>query len=194
MSFTGINGGYECAYPLIPEIAPVMVMFLGSSIGNFDEAAEHSFWSSMSGCLTAGDFFLLGVDLVKDRETLEAAYNDRAGVSAAFTKNLFARMNREFDSGLDLDLIEHVATYSEEHRQVEIRALFRGDQKIRVKPEGKSFPVEAGEEINTEVSRKFVAEELLDRMATHGFEAVRTFTDSTNRFALILSRRTDADG
>ncbi len=189
VTFTGINGSFECAFPLLSHITPVMVMFLGSSIGNFDEDTEHVFWKSMSQCLNTGDYFLLGVDLVKDTETLEAAYNDKAGVTAAFTKNLFARMNREFKSDIDVDSVEHRARYSEERERVEICAHFTKAQVIKVKPVGKSFEVDENEKIHTEISRKYRLDKLVPYLSGFGFKAELVLTDSNKHFALLLLRR-----
>ena len=106
---TGVVGRYEEAFRLFGRYSPCLVLFLGSTIGNLNHAESVAFWDRVARHLAPGDLFLLGVDLVKDREVLERAYNDAAGVSAEFTKYVFRRMNRELDAGLNLDAIEHVA-------------------------------------------------------------------------------------
>lgn len=186
VTFTGINGSYECAFPLISQINPVMVMFLGSSIGNLDEEEEKIFWGSMARCLAAGDYFLLGIDLVKDIETLEAAYNDRAGVTEAFTKNLFVRMNRELHSDIDIDCVEHHACYSEERDRIEIAAHFTKQQVIEIKPTARSFNIRPNEKIYTEISRKYRLYEMVPYLSDFGFEASLVLTDPHRRFSLLL--------
>src|SRR5213079_3555881 len=99
-----------------------MLVFLGSTIGNLNPQEMSDFLDRVSASLTPGDHFLVGIDLVKNVRTLEAAYNDRAGVSAAFTRNLFARMNRELGTRLDLEAIEHVAHYNQTLDRIEIFA------------------------------------------------------------------------
>jgi len=188
VNFIGINGSYECAFPLLNQITPVTVMFFGSSIGNFGEEEERIFWTSMAKCLTRGDYFLLGVDLVKDTETLEAAYNDKAGVTAAFTRNLFARMNREFSSNIELDCVEHEAEYCEQRQRIEIGARFTKRQIIEVKPVAQSFEISANEKIHTEISRKYRLDNLIPYLSGFGFETSLVLTDSFKRFALLLLR------
>src|SRR5207245_7665888 len=99
------------AFPLLRYLSPLVFFFLGSTIANLQPQETADFLDRVSAALGPGDHFLIGIDLVKDVRTLEAAYNDRAGWSAAFTKNLFARMNRELGTRLDLGAIEHVAYY-----------------------------------------------------------------------------------
>ncbi len=185
----GINATYECAFPFLEELSPVMVIFLGSTLGNFNEEEGTVFWTGISQCLQPGDFFLLGVDLVKDIGVLEAAYNDRAGVTAAFTRNLFARMNRELDSGVDLNKIEHVARFSTKRSRIEIDALFHADQGIHIGPTKKTVGVRAGERVRVEISRKFRLAELIPRLESFGLAPVKVFTDERDWFALLLLQR-----
>jgi L-histidine N-alpha-methyltransferase len=188
VNFVGINGSYECAFPLLRHITPVMVMFLGSSIGNFDLEQERAFWSSMSRCLTRDEYFLLGVDLVKDIETMEAAYNDKAGVTAAFTKNLFVRMNREFSSNIEIDFIEHEAEYCAQRERIEIGARFTKGQIIDVTPAAQSFTVAENEKIHTEISRKYRIDNLIPYLSGFGFEPCLVLTDPMKSFAVLLLR------
>jgi L-histidine N-alpha-methyltransferase len=190
----GLNTDYRAAFPLFREVSPVMVLFLGSTIGNFDREEMPRFLGSLSEALSAGDFFLIGIDLVKDRSIIEAAYNDGAGVTAEFTRNLFARMNRELGSNIDLSAVEHVARYDAEKGQMEIFARFTTGQTIRVAPLGQSFAVAAGEEILVEISRKFRLEAFLPCLQEVGLETVEVFTDERRWFALVLARKMGAGG
>jgi L-histidine N-alpha-methyltransferase len=191
VEFAGIVGKYEEAFPLFREHAPSMVVFLGSTIGNFNHGESLRFWRQLSRSLDTGDFFLLGVDLVKDLTVLEAAYNDDAGVTAAFTRNLFARMNRELEAGVDLDAVEHVARYNPEWQRIEIFAQFTKAMEINVGPLGIRIPVEAGDRVMTEISRKFVLDRLEPYAGLFGFDVVERYTDDQEWFALLLLRRVD---
>lgn len=186
---TGLHGTYEDAFRLFRMAAPVLVLFLGSTIGNFDEDEADSFWRAVAGEMAAGDFFLLGVDLVKDEQLLTAAYNDAAGVTAAFTRNLFVRMNRELDAGLEPEKIEHLARYNHRHERIEIHARFTTPQNLRVAPLGKSFAIARHEEILVEISRKFRLPPLTDYLQSHGFAVRKTFTDQRQWFGLLLLQR-----
>ncbi len=188
---TGINGTYGSALPILRILSPQMVIFLGSTVGNFNEAETTAFWRNVSGHLPAGDFFLLGADLEKDPRILEAAYNDAAGITARFTNNYFARMNRELGAGIDLDQIEHVAIWNPDRGRMEIYGRFHTAQTIYVEPLDQSFAISPGEEILLEISRKFRLPELKDELASHGFEPRRTFTDERGWFALLLLERID---
>lgn len=182
----GIHGTYEEALALLPDVSPALAIFLGSTLGNFEEEEAVLFLRRLAAALGPEDKFLLGVDLVKDAATLEAAYNDVAGVTAAFTRNLFARMNRELACRLDLESIEHVARWLPEQRQIEILARFQRPQTIHVRSLGAHIPIAAGEEVRVEISRKFELEALPDWLSTCGFNVCETFTDERRWFALLL--------
>lgn len=186
----GIHGTYDEALHLFAAASPVMGIFLGSSLGNFDEAGEENFLRALSEQMEPGDYFLLGVDLVKEAALLEAAYNDAAGVTAAFTRNLFARMNREFGARLDLSTIRHLARWQPERRRIEMHAAFAKSQTIRIQPLGMNFRIEAGEEILVEICRKFDLDDFLPRLGPIGFDTVEVFTDERRWFALLLLQKT----
>jgi L-histidine N-alpha-methyltransferase len=186
---SGIVGTYEEAFPLVQHHSPAMVLFLGSTLGNFNQTESLMFWRHVSASLQEGDYFLLGADLVKDRDVLEAAYNDVAGVTAQFTKNLFARMNRELGSDIDLDAVEHVAHYNERWRRVETFARFDTDQTIRIAPLDTSVDIVSGDEIMIEISRKFVLDDLQRFLSAFGLETVEAYTDDRGWFAELLLRR-----
>jgi iron(II)-dependent oxidoreductase len=120
--------------------------------------------------------------------TLEAAYNDAAGYSAAFTRNLFARMDRELGTRLDLEAIEHVAYYNGRLDRIEIYARFTREQTIELPELGRRFRIARGEMILTEISRKFQVDEMAANAARFGLEAVRAFSDPTRAFAILLLR------
>jgi L-histidine N-alpha-methyltransferase len=189
--FTGVNGTYRSAFPILRQLSPQMVIFLGSSIGNFNPAETTAFCRNLAGHLPTGDNFLLGIDLVKDIAVLEAAYNDAAGVTTAFTKNYFARMNRELGSDIDIDRIEHVATWNPELCRIEIFAHFHTDQEIYIEPLDERIAIAAGERILVEISRKYRVSEVADELARFGFDTRRVYTDQKEWFALLLLERSD---
>lgn len=185
----GVNSDYRDAFPIIRDASPVMTVFLGSTIGNFSSGERSLFLTDLACSLSPGDFFLLGVDLVKDDSIIEPAYNDSAGVTADFTRNLFARMNRELSSDIDLSAIEHIARYNPTNEQVEIYAHFAQKQIIHVAPLNRTFTIACGEMIHTEISRKFRLETFVPYLKGFGFELQEVFTDQQNWFALILLQR-----
>lgn len=186
-----INGCYHDAFPLFKAAAPVMVLFLGSSIGNLDVKSTKAFLQEIAVHLHPGSFFLLGIDLVKDSRILNAAYNDAAGVTEAFTRNLFTRMNRELGANLDISLIEHRAHYNEKDEQIEIDARFASEQVLHIAPLGKTFRFKAGEQLRTEISRKFHLKPLSADLRSPGFILRHAFTDPKNWFALLLWQRSN---
>jgi iron(II)-dependent oxidoreductase len=184
----GVAASYERAFPLLREVSPLVLVFLGSTIGNLNPEETADFLDRVSASLAPGDHFLLGIDLVKDVGTLEAAYNDAAGWSAAFTRNLFARMNRELGTALDLDAIEHVAYYNAHLDRIEIFARFVREAEVALPELGRRFRIAPGEMILTEISRKFQVDEVAANTARFGFETVCTFTDPDRTFAVLLLR------
>ncbi|MEX0692031.1 MAG: L-histidine N(alpha)-methyltransferase [Gemmatimonadales bacterium] len=190
---TPVVGSYEAAFAAPGDHAPVMLVFLGSTFGNMDAAAAASFWTAVSQASPAGTWFLLGVDLVKGAAEVEAAYNDQRGVSAAFTRNLFARMNRELATRIDLDALEHVARWNHAWCRVEIGARFTRAQVVELDLLGRVVPLEAGAFVLTEISRKFHAERLSGQLSSYGWSTVQLATDPERRYAVLLLRR-DAPG
>ena len=185
----GIHGTYSDSFPLIRCVSPALVIFLGSTIGNFSPEEESIFWSDVSANMQANDYFLLGVDLIKDIGLLEAAYNDRAGVTARFTQNYFARMNRELGAAIDLDAVAHRAFYNQDKKRIEIYAEFLDDLEIQVQPLKKSYSISRGEKILLEISRKFNLTRVQKTFANYGLQPVRTYTDAQGWFGLLLLQK-----
>lgn len=188
----GIHGTYSDSFPLLQCASPALLIFLGSTFGNFSQEEQLAFWPELTASLQAGDYFLLGLDLLKDKGIIEAAYNDAAGLTAAFTKNYFARMNRELGCSLDLERIEHVAFFNEAEQRIEIYGEFRDQQTIDVVPAAQRFAIVGGERILVEVSRKFELANIQQTMRLHGLQTVRVFTDDREWFALLLLRKVEA--
>ncbi len=189
VNVSGLHGEFEQALPLLEDYAPVMLLFLGSSIGNFNHAESLAFWRRVAAALPVGGWVLLGVDLVKSPAVLEAAYNDATGVTAAFTRNLFARMNRELGADLDLEAIRHEARWNPEWQRIEIGARFHRRQTLCVEPLGRRFTVEAGELVMTEISRKYSLPSLSEYLRCFKLETAHTATDDQRRFAVLLLQK-----
>jgi gamma-glutamyl hercynylcysteine S-oxide synthase len=191
LAIRGVAASYERAFPKLRDLSPLVLLFLGSTIGNLNPQEMSDFFDRVSAGLSPGDHFLLGIDLVKDIRTLEAAYNDAAGWSAAFTKNLFARMNRELGTRLDLSAIEHVAYYDGQLDRIAIFARFVREAVIELPDLGRRFRIAPGEMVLTEISRKFQVDEMAAHAARFGFETARVFMDPTKAFAVLLLRMKD---
>jgi L-histidine N-alpha-methyltransferase len=188
----GLHADYSAVFPVLREVSPVMVMFLGSTIGNFDDTQMSGFLRSLSSALLPGDFFLVGVDLVKEPAVIEAAYNDAAGATAGFVLNLFSRINRELGSKIDISELEYVGRYDPEREQVELAIRFARSQRIQISPLRREFEIQAGETIGIEISRKFRLERFVPYLETFGFVLRESFSDPLNWFAVaLMEKRTE---
>jgi iron(II)-dependent oxidoreductase len=186
---TGLATSYERGLEAVSRISPVCLVFLGSTIGNFNPEETDAFLARLARTLAPEDSLLLGIDLAKDVDTLEAAYDDAAGWSRRFTRNLFARMNRELGTEIDVDAIDHVAYWNDRLERIEIYARFQRAARIDLDSIARSFRVAAGEMILTEISRKFRIPGMASDLARFGFAIERSFTDPAGRFGLLLCRR-----
>jgi L-histidine N-alpha-methyltransferase len=185
----GLVCDYERDLERIPLSGPRVIAFLGGTIGNFEPAQRASFLARVANLLGPEDHFLLGTDLVKGRDVLEAAYNDSAGITAEFNKNVLNVLNRELDADFDLDAFEHVAFWDDENLWVDIRLRSLARQVIEISSLGMSVPFGRGEEMRTEISTKFAREGLAGIYAEAGLEMVEWWTDPEGQFALSLARR-----
>jgi L-histidine N-alpha-methyltransferase len=184
-----LHGTYEEAFPLLGERSPLMLLFLGSTLGNLNQQEEQVLWSQISAGMSPGDYLLLGIDINSDEDRINAAYNDAAGWSSAFTRNLFERMNRELGSNLDVTLIDHVASFNPGRSRVEIFARFLEEQSVGIDPLDHGVKISAGEMILTEISRKFRLLERIPYLQRFGFDTLQVYTDNENLFAVLLLRR-----
>jgi len=184
-----IHGTYDEAFTLLKTLTPSMLLFLGSTIGNLDSSESLIFWDKISSHMVPGDHLLLGVDINDDPESLNAAYNDEAGHSEAFTRNLFTRMNSELGSNVDVSEIDHVAKFSVERSRVEIFARFNTEQTIDIVPLEQSFTIAKGEMILTEISRKFRLPDIVSYVKNFRMEAREVYTDTSRKFAVLLIER-----
>jgi L-histidine N-alpha-methyltransferase len=166
---------------------PRLVAFLGSTIGNMVPAKRAAFLAQVRSQLLPGDAFLLGTDLVKDPAVLVAAYDDAAGVTAAFNKNVLAVLNTELGADFDLDAFDHVAVWDAENEWIEMRLRSAADQQVRVPGIGLVVQFAEGEQMRTEVSAKFRRLGVERELADAGFAMRSWWTDPAGQFGLSLS-------
>ena len=189
LHITAIASEYSDAGAAVPQHnGPRLFLFLGSNIGNFDRDEAVSFLKNIRRIMKPRDRILLGVDLLKDRAIIEAAYNDAAGITAKFNKNLFVRINAELDADFDLDAFDHVAPFLEEHDRIEMRLVSRKQQSVRIGALNKTYHFAAGEYIHTENSHKHCPNQfrLLCRAAE--LEIQEQWRDARDWFSVLLLR------
>ncbi|MGW6287892.1 L-histidine N(alpha)-methyltransferase [Streptomyces sp. NPDC055107] len=166
---------------------PRLVVFLGGTIGNLLPEERATFLRSVRSLLSPGDALLLGTDLVKDEGTLVAAYDDAAGVTAAFNKNVLNVVNRELGADFPLDDFDHLAVWNPRDRWIEMRLRARRALSVKIRELELVVPFEAGEELRTEVSAKFRREDVGEELAAAGMRLTQWWTDAAGRFALSLA-------
>jgi L-histidine N-alpha-methyltransferase len=164
-----------------------MIAFLGSTIGNMLPEERAGFLARIRAAMSAGDTLLLGTDLVKDPAMLVAAYDDPAGVTAAFNKNVLAVLNAELGADFDIDTFEHVALWDPRAEWIEMRLRSADEQEVRLPAIGLTVRFGAGEEMRTEVSAKFRRAGIESELAAAGFALRSWWTDPDGLFGLSLS-------
>ncbi|WP_373538913.1 L-histidine N(alpha)-methyltransferase [Chamaesiphon sp.] len=187
----GLAGTYEQALAQLPpaELENRMVIFLGSTLGNLTDRERSSFLTKIQEALQPGEFFLLGVDLQKLIEIIEAAYNDDRGVTAEFNLNILSHLNHRFGGDFVLDRFEHLAFYNREQHQLEMHLRSLVTQTITLARLNYRVTFEAGETIHTEISRKFDLPTLVNELSAHAFKPLQIWTDPQDWFGLLLCQR-----
>jgi L-histidine N-alpha-methyltransferase len=184
-----VVGDFERHLALLPRGGTRMIAFLGGTIGNLVPEQRAAMLHSLSASMAPGDTFLLGTDLVKDVARLEAAYDDAAGVTAEFNRNVLAVLNRELHATFDLSRFDHVARYDTTNEWIEMRLRSRGIQLVTVADLEIEVGFADGEEMRTEISAKFRREGVVRELGTAGLELESWWTDRAGDFALSLSRK-----
>jgi L-histidine Nalpha-methyltransferase len=164
-----------------------MIAFLGSTIGNLEPPARAGLYRNVAGVLAAGDMFLLGTDLVKDTGRLLRAYNDSAGVTAEFNRNVLKVINRELRADFDVEEFEHVAIWDAGREWIEMRLRSARAQVVTVGDLGLTVSFNAGEQMRTEVSAKFRPAGIRAELADAGFRTLKFWTDPDGDFGLTLA-------
>ena len=165
-----------------------MVAFLGGTIGNLTPAKRAAFLSDLAGNLRSGDSLLLGTDLVKDPARLVAAYDDAAGVTAEFNRNVLHVLNRELHASFEPDRFTHVARWNAEEEWIEMWLRSEGEQHAVVKALGLDVEFADGEELHTEISAKFTRDAVQSELAGAGLHLDDFFTDENGLFGLAVAR------
>jgi len=164
----------------------MLVLFVGSTIGNFERAAAQDFLHDIRACLVPGDALLLGTDLIKPLARMICAYDDPAGVTAAFNLNLLARINRELDADFVLRNFVHEARWNEHQRRIEMHLRSREAQRVTIRAADFTCELAKDETIYTESCHKFHAEEICDMATEAGFECGAQWLDEAWPFAESL--------
>jgi dimethylhistidine N-methyltransferase len=176
---------YEIPVPTRPETSRI-AYFPGSTIGNFRPSEAKSFLEQIHRVCGPGGWLLIGVDLKKDPEILNRAYNDDAGVTAEFNRNILARINRELGADFDTNLFHHHAYYNESEGRVEMHLVSRAHQRVLVR--GRQFDFGEGETIWTESSYKYSVPEFAALAAKAGYSQTEVWTDENRLFSVQLFR------
>jgi L-histidine N-alpha-methyltransferase len=185
----GIICDYETHLERVPREEGALIAFLGGTIGNFRPGPRRSFLARIATLMYPEDRFLLGTDLVKDVAVLEAAYNDSAGVTAEFNKNVLHVLNRELDADFVPDNFEHVAFFDTDNEWIDIRLRSLTEQFIDLRALDMRTHFARNEEMRTEISTKFTRERLEASYADAGLELVEWWTDPAELYALSLARQ-----
>ena len=167
---------------------PRLIAFLGGTIGNLYPGERREFLTRIAALFGPGDHLLLGTDLVKQTARLEAAYDDDAGVTAEFNKNVLAVLNRELGADFELDAFEHLARWDAREERMDIRLRSLAEQTVTLADLDLTVAFAAGEEMRTEISAKFTRERLQCVYAESGLEMCGWFTDLAGDYALTLAR------
>ncbi|MFF0820009.1 L-histidine N(alpha)-methyltransferase [Micromonospora haikouensis] len=182
----GIVGDFTRHLDRLPTGGRRLVIFLGGTIGNLLPAERAGFLAAMRACLEPGDWLLIGTDLVKDPSIVVPAYDDAAGVTAEFNRNVLRVVNRELGADFDPEAFAHVALWDPEREWIEMR--LRAERPVRARVLDLDVEFAAGEELRTEVSAKFRPEGIAAELAAAGFTAREFWTDADGLFGVTLAR------
>ena len=193
MEVRGVVGDFLHDLNLVGNGDNRLFLFLAGTIGNLYPRQLATFLTSVRATIGDGDSFLIGLDLVKDTARLEAAYNDSAGVTAEFNLNALRVLNQRFGTDFEVDAFEHVALYDPEHDWIEMRLRARRPTSVSL-GNARELRFEIGDEIRTEISRKFTQKSLVRELSGTGLELSAWFTDPEHLFASALVRPVFEDG
>jgi len=187
MEIEVVCGDFEHDLGTIPKLGRRMVVFLGSTIGNLTPGPRAEFLAALATSMQPGDSLLLGTDLVKDVGRLVRAYDDDAGVTAAFNRNVLSVLNRELDADFDLRGFDHVARWNAEQERIEMWLRSLADQRVTIGGLGLTVDFAEGEEMLTEVSCKFRPEGVVAELAAAGLQRTHWWSDDAGDFGLSLA-------
>jgi L-histidine N-alpha-methyltransferase len=184
----GVAGDFERHLAFIPRAGRRLIAFLGGTIGNFEPRARRTFLAALVATMKPGDTFLLGTDLVKDRGRLLRAYDDSAGVTAEFNRNVLRVLNNELDADFVPERFRHRAVWDERNEWIEMHLVSEEEQLVHVRALDLKVEFAAGESIRTEISAKFRRAGVESELAAAGLDLLEWYTDPDSDFALSLSR------
>jgi L-histidine N-alpha-methyltransferase len=182
-----VCGDFEEHLNEIPDGGRRLFVFLGSTIGNLTPEPRAEFLATLAAVMRPGDSLLLGTDLVKDADRLVRAYDDAAGVTARFNRNVLAVINRELDADFDVDAYLHVARWNTEEERIEMWLRADRAQRVHIGALDLTIDFAVGEEMLTEVSCKFRPDGVSSELADAGLRRIRWWTDSEGDFGLSLA-------
>ncbi len=188
LSVQGVVGDLTRHLGCIPDGSDRVVAFLGGTIGNLVPTERAAFLDDLRAALTDGDWLLLGTDLVKDPAVVVPAYDDAAGVTAEFNRNVLRVINRELGADFDVDAFGHVALWNADQEWIEMRLRARTPMRVHIRELDLTVEFAAGEELRTEVSAKFRREGLQCELRHSGFALRHWWTDPEGLFAVSLAR------
>jgi L-histidine N-alpha-methyltransferase len=180
-------GDFELDLGSIPASGRRTIAFIGSTIGNLEPAARAAFLAQVGAALRPGDTFLLGIDLVKDTGRLLRAYDDPAGVTAEFNRNVLLVVNRELDADFAVEEFQHVALWDADNEWIEMRLRPTCPQRVTIGDLDLAVSFAAGEDLRTEISAKFRREGIEAELGAAGMRSVRFWTDPDGDFGLLLA-------
>jgi dimethylhistidine N-methyltransferase len=186
LSISAVCVDYTHSLPVpenVPD-GPRLLFFPGSSLGNFNNSEACAFLRLVHNTLGKGGVLLIGVDTKKSKGLLDAAYNDAAGLTAAFNLNLLHRLQRELNADIDLDNFKHNAFYNSDAGRVEMHLISKRQHTLRIN--GHQFEFEEGEGLHTENSYKYAPDEFIDMATINGFVELRHWVDEDGMFAIYL--------
>jgi L-histidine N-alpha-methyltransferase len=184
LSVSGIVADFTSDLHRLSHDRPKLVLFLGSTIGNLDDLESAAFLSQVASMLDPGDRLVLGMDLVKPKDILEAAYNDSQNITEEFNKNVLNVINRQFSGDFDPAYFDHVAFYNEKKERIEMHLRANRPVSVRIEDLDMTVDIEKGETIHTEICRKFTPDSAENMIAQAGMAIIRWHTDSKQWFAL----------
>ena len=193
LHMTGVIDNYESGLEFVKNYdnKKNLIVFLGSSFGNFDYEPGLKFLETTNSAMKDNDLFLIGLDLVKDRNVLERAYDDSQGVTAQFNLNVLSRINSELDSNFSVDKFAHHTVYNENENRVEIYLRSLENQTVNISKAGIVLEIKQGELIHTENSYKYTIPKIKEMFSSTGFRIRDMWFDEKRYFCLVLLSKND---
>ena len=188
LHMTGIIDNYESGLEFVKNYDDKknLIVFLGSSFGNFDYEPGLRFLHKINSSMKDGDLFLIGLDLVKDKNILEKAYNDSQNITAQFNLNVLARINSELDSNFNLDKFVHYAIFNDSKNRIEIYLRSLENQTVNISKASMTLQIKQDELIHTEHSCKFTIPKIKEMLSTTGFQIRDMWYDEKQHYCLVL--------